>query len=158
MDLKGPVESGKSQNSSWTGTTARGSATWTMGLTLRNLVLPGADVVHLSEKGKCVFSHSFNKPGKRALNQQCWGWGTSIYPTDTSLMSVPAKEAQSLEQDHKSVGQHLKGTTRLFQPLQPLSWLHGGPNWNASVQTQATWGINKKSLLWSYWHHADVVG
>lgn len=98
MDLKEPVESGKSRNSPWTGTTTRGSATWTVGLALRNLVLPRADVVHLSEKGTHVFSHSLTKPGKRALNQQCWGWGTSIYPTHTCLMSMPAKGSPEPEE------------------------------------------------------------
>ncbi|RMC13888.1 hypothetical protein DUI87_08971 [Hirundo rustica rustica] len=34
-------------------------------------------------------------------------------------MSAPAKEAQSLEWDHRPVREHLTGTTRQFQPLQP---------------------------------------
>ena len=36
-------------------------------------------------------------------------------------MPVPAIEAQSLEKDHRSAGEHLKCSTKEFQPLQPMS-------------------------------------
>jgi len=36
-------------------------------------------------------------------------------------MPVAAIDAQSLEQDHRSAGEHLKSSTRQLQPLQPIS-------------------------------------
>jgi len=58
-------------------------------------------------------------------------------------MPVPAVDAQSMEKDHRPVGEHLKGCTK---GLQPVNRLHWGPNLNASMQIRAAWGINKRSL------------
>jgi len=60
-------------------------------------------------------------------------------------MPVPAADAQSLEKDHRSAGEHLKGSTKELQQLQPVSQLHQRPNLNASTQTNAAREINKKS-------------
>jgi len=60
-------------------------------------------------------------------------------------MLVPAIDAQSLEKVHRSAGKHLKSSTKEFQPLQPVSELHQGPNLNASMQMHIVWGINKSS-------------
>jgi len=46
-------------------------------------------------------------------------------------MPVPAVDAQCLEKDHRSAGEHLKDSTK---ELQPVSELHWGPNLNASMQ------------------------
>jgi len=60
-------------------------------------------------------------------------------------MPVPAIHVQSLEKDHRSAGEHLEGSTKELQPLQPVSQLHWGPNLNASMQKHAAWGINERS-------------
>jgi len=60
-------------------------------------------------------------------------------------MLVPAVDTHSLEKDHRSAGEHLKGSTKQLQSLQPVSQLHWEPNLNASVHTHEAWGINKKS-------------
>jgi len=105
-------------------------------------VLLGADRVHPTEKGKSISGQSLAKLVKRALNYRCRGRGTSIHPTATSLMPGPAVDDQSLEKDHRSAGEHLKGST---EELQPVSRLHRSPNWNTSVQTHTDWGINERS-------------
>jgi len=74
---------------------------------------------------------------KRPLNESCWRRGTSVHPTPTSLLPLPAIAAQSLEKYHRSAGEHLKSSTK---ELQPVSQLHQGPNLNASMQTHAAWG------------------
>jgi len=66
-----------------------------------------------------------------------------MHPTATSLLSVPEVDAQRLEMDHRSAGEHLKGST---EELQPVSQLRQGPNLKSPVQTHAAWGINKRSL------------
>jgi len=57
-------------------------------------------------------------------------------------MLVPAVDAQSLEKDHRSAGEHLKGSTDELQPVNQLYW---GPKLNGSMQTHAAWGIKKRS-------------
>lgn len=44
--------------------------------------------------------------------------------------------------DHRSVGDHLKSSTKEFQPLQAESQLHQEPNWNASRQIHVALGIS----------------
>lgn len=39
-----------------------------------------------------------------------------MHPSHTSLMPVPARAAQSLERVHSSAGEHLKRSTKEFQP------------------------------------------
>lgn len=48
----------------------------------------------------------------------------NFHPTPTSLMPVPAGDAQSLEMDCRSAGELLKGSTKELQPLQAASQLH----------------------------------
>lgn len=48
-------------------------------------------------EGTGVFHHRFAQLVKRASNK---GRGTTVYPIHTSLMPVPAGDAQSLERDH----------------------------------------------------------
>jgi len=57
-------------------------------------------------------------------------------------MPVPAVDAQSLDKDHRSAGEHLKGSTK---ELQTVGELHWAPNFNASMQIHPAWGINKRS-------------
>jgi len=58
-------------------------------------------------------------------------------------MLVPAVGAQSLEKNHRSAGEHLKGSTK---ELQPASHLHRGPNLNAFMLMHAAQEINRRSL------------
>lgn len=109
-----------------------------MGLALRNLVC----WVYLSEKGKSIFGHRIAKLVKRALNWSCWGRETSIHPVPPSLMPESAIDAQSLDKDHRSSEEHLKSSTKEFQPV---SQLHQEPNLNVSMLTHIEWGINKRS-------------
>lgn len=60
-------------------------------------------------------------------------------------MPVPAIDALSLWKDYRSAEDHLKGSTREFQPLQPESQLHQGPILNASIQMHMALRINKRS-------------
>jgi len=55
---------------------------------------------------------------------------------------VPAIDVQSLEKDQRSAGEHLKNSTKDFQPV---SQLHQGPNLKAFMQKHVSWGINKRS-------------
>jgi len=82
---------------------------------------------------------------KRALNKSCRGRGTSVYPTATSLISVPEIDAQSLDKDHRLAEEHLKRNTKQLPLLQPVSQIHWGPNLNASMQMHIAWGIKKRS-------------
>jgi len=41
------------------------------------------------------------------------------------VVPVPAVDAQCLEKEHRSAGEHLKGKTKEFQPIRPASQLHG---------------------------------
>lgn len=59
-----------------------------------------------------------------------------MYPSHTSLMPVPARDAQSLERLHRSAGEHLKSSTKEFQLLQP--------NLNASLQVYAACRIKNE--------------
>jgi len=103
--LKSPAESGKSTNGYRTGVV---DSFLDHRTPFEKPGLAAADGVHLSEKGKSTFRHRLAKLVKRALNYSCWGRGTSIHSTPTSLMPVPAIDAQSLEEDHRraSKGQH----------------------------------------------------
>jgi len=56
-------------------------------------------------------------------------------------MPVPATDVQSLDMDHRPAREHLKSSTKEFQPLQTASQLHQMPNLNASMQTHTAWGI-----------------
>jgi len=51
-------------------------------------------------------------------------------------------DGKSLEKDHRSAGEHLKGSSK---ELDTVTQLHRGPNLNAAIQTHAAWGINKRS-------------
>lgn len=64
--------------------------------------------ISLSSQG---FRDTF-KMYMRGLN--CQGRGTSFHSTPTSLIPVPARDAQSLERDLRSVGGHLKSSKRNF--------------------------------------------
>jgi len=79
---------------------------------------------------------------------------TSIHATATRLMLVAAIDAQSLEKDHRSAGEHLRRCTKELQAVSQLhglddlqrslpiptilllrdSVIHWGPNLNASTQ------------------------
>lgn len=61
---------------------------------------------------------------KRALGENCWRKEISIHSTPTSLISGPARDAQSLETDQRSAGEHMKSSMNEFQLLKPVSWLH----------------------------------
>jgi len=65
-----------------------------------------------------------------------------MHPTATSLMPVPAVDAQSLEKEHSSAGEPLKNR---IKELQRGGQLHWGSKLNASMQMQPAWGINKRS-------------
>lgn len=60
-------------------------------------------------------------------------------------MPVPAMDALNLWKDYRSAEEHLKGSTRELQPLQPESQLHQGPILNASIQMHIALSINKRS-------------
>ncbi|XP_075629509.1 coiled-coil domain-containing protein 30 isoform X2 [Balearica regulorum gibbericeps] len=50
-----------------------------------------------------------------------WSTRSTIATLQSSLMPVPATDAQSREKDRRSAGEHLKCSTKEFQPLQPDS-------------------------------------
>ncbi|GAB0198669.1 coiled-coil domain-containing protein 30 [Grus japonensis] len=50
-----------------------------------------------------------------------WSTRSTIATLQSSLMPVPATDAQSREKDRRSAGEHLKCGTKEFQPLQPDS-------------------------------------
>jgi len=54
-------------------------------------------------------------------------------------MPVRATDAQSLEKDHRSAGEHLKSSTKESEPLQTVYQLHQGPNLKVSVQLRVLW-------------------
>jgi len=70
-------------------------------------------------------------------------------------MPVPAVDAQSLEKDHRSTGEQLRGCTK---ELQPVSQLHQGPNLNVSVQTHTEWGINEELETRACLQVYDLIG
>lgn len=82
---------------------------------------------------------------KRALNYSFWGKGTSVHPTPLSLTPVLVIDIQSLEYGHRSMREHLKSSTKEFQPLQPVSQLLWGHNSNVSMLRHVAWGINKRN-------------
>ncbi|PKU45391.1 hypothetical protein llap_4335 [Limosa lapponica baueri] len=58
------------------------------------------------------------------------------------MMPAPAKDAQSLDEDHRSAGEHLECSTKEFQPLQPGSdlagmmemWWDGSYDWSVGME------------------------
>ncbi|KAJ7420262.1 hypothetical protein BTVI_22172 [Pitangus sulphuratus] len=44
-----------------------------------------------------------------------------------------------------------------FQPLHPVRQPHWSSNSNASIETQAAWGINKRSWRYAHTHSMDVT-
>lgn len=82
----------------------------------------GADGVHLSKKGKNIFSERFAKIVKRAFKELIER-EISVNPPPASLMSGPARDALSLERVDRLVGDHLKSSTWPFHYLCLLQFV-----------------------------------
>lgn len=65
-----------------------------------------------------------------------------------------SRRFQSLERDCRSAGDHLKGSTKEFLPLQPVSWLHWGSNLNVFMQTQVD--VSGMSFSWACAKHLTL--
>lgn len=76
-------------------------------------------------------------------------------------MPVPTRNAQSLERGGRQTGGHLKNSTKVFQPPQPVSWVHWGPNINAFMKKKKTKqiarGIKKRSERYVYAYRAVIL-
>lgn len=55
------------------------------------------------------------------------GRGISVLPTPPNLTRGPGRDAQNLERNKRSAGEHLEGSPEEFQALQPVSLCHWGP-------------------------------
>lgn len=56
------------------------------------------------------------------------GRGISVVPTPPSLRHGPARDAQNLERDQRSAGEHLEGSTKNSSPSSQWVGVIGGPN------------------------------
>lgn len=81
----------------------------------------------------------------------------------TSLMTGPGRDAQSLERDCRSTGEHLKGSAKEFQPpLDSKLILWGGRGGRvcslaSSMQTQVAWGYKQEgSEMWVHLQDCDL--
>lgn len=113
-----------------------------------------------------IFSHRLARLVKRALGKSWWRKESSIHSTPTSLIPGPARHAQSLERDQRSGGEHVKSSTKEFQLLKPVNWLHPSPRTHfkylcanaSSMKSQQNRVLCMLAGLWSYQCHRDVVG
>lgn len=99
--------------------------------------LLGAEGVCLSKKEKNTLGYRLARLVKRALNSRCQEMGTSAHSTPTSLMSVSAGDPRTWSGITDQEENAWKSTEE-FLTLQPVNWLHWGPNLNAFVQTHRT--------------------
>lgn len=100
---------------------------------------------------------------KRTLNKSYQGRGSSLHPTSTSLMSVPAIDAQSLENgsqaSRKAPKEQHEGIPATA--ASRLAWLGAQPK--CLYANAGSKGNKQKELRdvcmpagrWSYWHHRD---
>lgn len=119
-----------------------------------------ADGVHLSEWKRSIFSHRLAKLVKRALDGSCWRKETSVCSTPTSLIPGPARDAQSLERDPRSAGEHVKSSTKESQLLKPVSWLHPSSRtyfkylranaFSMENKLNGVWNLCMPAGLWPY--------
>lgn len=61
-------------------------------------------------------------------------------------MPVAMTDAQSLERNHRSTGEHLKSSAMEFHTIQPLSQLHQWLNLKESVEVHIMWTMKKEDL------------
>ncbi|XP_056180724.1 uncharacterized protein LOC130142561 isoform X1 [Falco biarmicus] len=110
-------------------------------------------------EGRACSGHLEPPPGA-GTGDSCRWRGTSVHPIPTILMPLPARDAQILERDCRSAGEHLKSSTEEFQPLQPSvcleglaaaqrAWYHPSP-----VCTAATARSKRRKC----WHNRLVSG
>lgn len=86
----------------------------------------------------------------------CWGRGTWVHSTPTSLMPVPLINALSLERDCRLAEEHLQGGTNYRH--QPVSCLHWGPLCKHTQHGELARGGREVCMpagLWSSCHHDD---
>lgn len=77
--------------------------------------------------------------------------GNPIHPSPTSLMPIPPIDAQTLERDCRSTGEHVKDSTK---ELQPVGQLLQGASLNDCANAQ---GIKKRCQRHAHTCRAQIL-
>lgn len=61
-----------------------------------------------------------------------------------------------MRRDHRSAGEHLNGSTKEFQPVQPLLWLHQSPSY--LLLCKGMGNEHTEPELWAYLQGCQFLG